>query len=183
MTIQSNNIDIKAPFIHISKLDVAKRQLEIAIRLFFKSEDVVAMHTLAAAAHQILTDLSGMQGKTSFLKHETKKYIKPEKHSDWDKIIREAGNFFKHADRDPDNIFKFHYKPTEFFILDAIMMYYELVTDKPPYFQIYFTWFFASNPDVINEGEYKKSAIRIASTIDPKDKAKYLNLLPLIDPV
>jgi hypothetical protein len=37
----------------ISKLDAAKRQLEVAIRLYFYFGDPVAIHTLTAAAYNI----------------------------------------------------------------------------------------------------------------------------------
>jgi hypothetical protein len=40
--------------LHISKLDAAKRQLEVAIRLYFAWGDPVAIHTLAAAAINLL---------------------------------------------------------------------------------------------------------------------------------
>lgn len=42
----------------ISKLDAAKRQLETAIRLYFNSADPVSIHTLACAAHSIISDLN-----------------------------------------------------------------------------------------------------------------------------
>ena|SRR5436305_13488939 len=42
----------------ISKLDAARRQLETAILLYFNEADPVSIHTLAAASHEILRDLS-----------------------------------------------------------------------------------------------------------------------------
>ena len=44
--------------IKISKLDAAKRHLETAIRLYFNYGDPIAIHTLACAAHGILSDLN-----------------------------------------------------------------------------------------------------------------------------
>jgi hypothetical protein len=43
--------------IKISKLDAARRQLDTAIRLYFMEGDPVSVHTLAAAAFEILKDL------------------------------------------------------------------------------------------------------------------------------
>ena len=42
----------------LSKLDVARRQLETAIRLYFYDGDFVSTHTLAAAACKVLNDLT-----------------------------------------------------------------------------------------------------------------------------
>ena len=42
----------------LSKLDVARRQLETAIRLYFYDGDFVSTHTLAAAACKVLTTQS-----------------------------------------------------------------------------------------------------------------------------
>jgi hypothetical protein len=46
----------------ITKLDAARRQLRTAVTLFFQHGDEVAVHTLTAAAHQILIDLLKPQG-------------------------------------------------------------------------------------------------------------------------
>lgn len=43
--------------IQISKIGVAQRQLDAAIRLFFAGEDPLAVHTTAAAAFTVLRDL------------------------------------------------------------------------------------------------------------------------------
>jgi hypothetical protein len=51
----------KRPTLKVSKTDVAKRQIETAIRLWFFSGDPVSIHTLAAAAHQILHDLGNLE--------------------------------------------------------------------------------------------------------------------------
>ena len=68
--------DITAPNIEITKLESARRQIETAVQLFFNEDDIVSLHTLTAAAHQLLTDLSFKSGQTSNIKHEAKKYIK-----------------------------------------------------------------------------------------------------------
>lgn len=46
----------------VAKLDAAKRQLETAIRLYFASADPVSIHTLTAAAYQLLLDLNKKAG-------------------------------------------------------------------------------------------------------------------------
>lgn len=48
--------------IQISKLAAAQRQLDAAIRMFFQREDELAIHTVAAAAFQILRDIVKQRG-------------------------------------------------------------------------------------------------------------------------
>lgn len=47
--------------VHITKLAAVERQLGAAIRMFFAREDSLAVHTVAAAAYQLLTDLKAKQ--------------------------------------------------------------------------------------------------------------------------
>lgn len=49
--------------IFITKLVAAKRQLRAAIRLFFGREDELAVHTVAAAAYNLLRELKKTRGK------------------------------------------------------------------------------------------------------------------------
>ena len=46
----------------ISKLEAAERQLRQAVRLFFQRGDDLAIHTLAAATYQIISDLCKQKG-------------------------------------------------------------------------------------------------------------------------
>ncbi len=48
--------------IHINKLSAAKRQLKAAIRMYFQSEDELAVHTVAAAAYGLLKDIKKSRG-------------------------------------------------------------------------------------------------------------------------
>jgi hypothetical protein len=55
---------VKAPkgTVQISKIAAAQRQLDAAIRMFFGREDDVAIHTVAAAAFQVLRDVIKKRG-------------------------------------------------------------------------------------------------------------------------
>lgn len=46
----------------VSKLDAAKRQLETVIRLYFAGRDPVSIHTLTAAAYNIVHDITANRG-------------------------------------------------------------------------------------------------------------------------
>jgi hypothetical protein len=46
------------PKLKLSKLDCARRQLELAIELYFMERDPVSIHTLAGAARQLIEDIN-----------------------------------------------------------------------------------------------------------------------------
>lgn len=48
--------------IHVTKLAAANRQLRAAVRLFFLEEDDLAIHTVAAAAYGLITDIKKNRG-------------------------------------------------------------------------------------------------------------------------
>src|SRR5271163_1574815 len=100
--------------INISKLDAAKRQLDSALTLYFRYGDPVSTYTLTAAAHQILMDLGKQDGVESIVKSHGVKAIKEEFQKEYLKKINEAENFFKHADRDPNELLDFNPETTDF---------------------------------------------------------------------
>ena len=94
--------------IEITKLEAARRQLEVAIHLVFSDDDMVAIHTLVGAAFRILRDLSEARHRSGSYSGwiRLRDYIiEPGELRTLNDILNEAPNFFKHADRDGDSIF------------------------------------------------------------------------------
>jgi hypothetical protein len=92
---------------YISKMDVAKRELEYSIRLFFLSGDPIIIHLISSSAQEILKDICAKESVKTYLdniyssiKKEYKKLISSK--------LKEAYNFFKHADVDAANGFRLH---------------------------------------------------------------------------
>ena len=85
----------------ISKQEAASRQLDVAIRLFFRRCNVLAVFTLANAASVILCDLVQTRNP-----NQDWNQIGAEANgmplSDWFKALRRTPNFLKHARNDPD---------------------------------------------------------------------------------
>lgn len=75
----------------ITKIDAARRQLDAAIGLWLKEDDLAAVHTLAYAATTVLRDL-GRHAKPPIELINIGPYA----------LDRDAANFLKHADTDPD---------------------------------------------------------------------------------
>src|SRR5690348_5342749 len=78
----------------ISKLEAAKRQLDAAIRMFFKNEDILAVHTVSRAAFRILFDLTSEGDAKKALETHIKKVGVTR--------FNEETNFLKHSDEDPE---------------------------------------------------------------------------------
>lgn len=105
--------------IRVSKLNAARRQLDCAIELWFADKDEVSVHTLAAAAHQIIHDIHQKKGGGELLFDSAK--IKDEHRSEFISILKNAMNFFKHADKYAEEILEFPPALSEAFMLFSIM--------------------------------------------------------------
>ena len=84
----------------ITKRQAAQRQIDAGIRMLFRNDDPVAIHTVAMAAFRILSDLVKQRG----LEHPIDSMIRPGKEKKFWRGINSSANFFKHADKDPDDI-------------------------------------------------------------------------------
>jgi hypothetical protein len=133
----------------ISKLDAARRQLRTAIRLFFEEGDSVSIHTLAAASHEILRSLVKSQGGSSALKDTD--FIELDHQKDYEKLLNEEQNFFKHAGRDLNEVLDFNSRTTEFWLLDCIMMIGRLTNGRHALreFWAFTIWFELSRPEYL----------------------------------
>ena len=128
----------------LSKLDAARRQLELAIPLYFADSDPVPIHTLVAAACGILHDINTKVGGKPMLIKDTMLEICKRVEPDLAKRIRNSvnapQNFLKHADKDPDGILQFDPQMTKFLLFDACITYQQLTGESPDSIRIYDLW-------------------------------------------
>ena len=110
--------------LRLSKLETARRQLDTAIALFFEDRDPVAIHTLAAAAHQVLHDLCLKSGLEPTLRNP--KSLDEETRKKYFLGLTTPENYFKHADRDSDKSLLFVTETTQFMMFDATSLYFNL---------------------------------------------------------
>ncbi|HEV2691816.1 MAG TPA: hypothetical protein VG347_02870 [Verrucomicrobiae bacterium] len=160
----------------LSKLDVAKRQLESAITLYFNGGDPVSTHTLAAASLQILQDLSKQRGDdTAFHNYEL---IKPEHRAEVRAAFRKAQNFFKHADDDAEETLDFNPEATAFYLLEAAETYMRLTAEKTAILRLFSLWFRAIWPEVFIFTEEEEQRISmVSSKFGITDKSKFFMML------
>jgi hypothetical protein len=131
----------------ITKLDAARRQLHTAIRLFLENGDPISVHTLSRASHEILRTLLIAKGGGSFLKDS--EYIKPEHRELLSKYLNHPSNFFKHADRDPDDVLTFYHMLCPIWLMDCCMMYQKLTGKFSRECAVFVMWFTVQYPDLL----------------------------------
>ena len=85
----------------LTNLDVARRQLAVAIRLFFDDRDAISVHTLATNSWEIVDLLCKNREVDSFSKH-ARENLPDGKSLKRDFINQPYRNFFKHADENPE---------------------------------------------------------------------------------
>lgn len=164
----------------VSKLDAAQRQLREAIILFFENRDLVAIHTLAAASLQILSDVGKACGATSLLKDT--RYIREDKKKLWFASLAEAQNFFKHADRDPSATLDFKPNTTPFYILDSVLLEAKLRKSLSPASNCFLLWFYLAYPDVLTDEPYQVfSRATLESGVQAEDFELFKNLIARIE--
>src|SRR5262245_51955519 len=91
----------------ITKLEAARRQLETALHLYFQESDPVSIHSLAAASHEVLTNISRKtESGTQMIFDLVSEWTKEEYRKEVRRKLHDAQNFFKHADQDHDQVLK-----------------------------------------------------------------------------
>jgi len=165
-----------ARFQRLTKIAAARRQLVTAIRLFFGEEDAICIHTLSAAAHGILTDLSRKKGGRSFLHDGITVFVRPEDVEKCQRQIREPQNFLKHADRDPDGTLQFSSSLVAVWLFDCLKMYRELTGTMFQEGNLFSIWFVLLHPEFLLSGKYPPELKKLAQSFEPT-KEFFLELL------
>jgi hypothetical protein len=134
--------------VKIEKLEVAKRNLAAAIRLFFERGDAVAVHTLASAAQGVIRDIA----RARELEHTSVLHDNPmvsaDERKDWVNAINAPRNFFKHADKDADGLLEFNEKSNEQVLLDAALVLTQLEDEPLREASVFLAWCTTAHPEL-----------------------------------
>ncbi|MDE2230201.1 MAG: hypothetical protein KGL11_14330 [Alphaproteobacteria bacterium] len=134
--------------IAITKIEAARRQLRTALELWFADGDPVSIHTLAYAAYEVVHFVAKSKDPNTELIFDWPG-IKDEARGQWRKIIAGDANFFKHANRDPDDSIEFGPAHSKIFIMFSLM---GLRSMKLPLTQIeeaFSSWLLFNHPEVL----------------------------------
>ncbi len=135
----------------ITKPQAASRLLDSAIHLFFSNGDAVAIHTLAASAANLFSDLAERSevhaSWRTHLREESglsRKALTDILHLEW--------NFFKHAERNPTGTLSFNELLSEDFMFMAVLDCGELLPTTLP-MQVFQIWYIAAHPERFADNE------------------------------
>lgn len=165
----------------LTKIDVARRQLVTAIRLLFDDRDPVSVFSLAANAQEILSTLCERRGVLS-LRASIAAPTGMKSDQLQTQLINPARNFFKHADRDPDSVWRdFTDSDCDHILLIPSIDFVMLERKSPIEAQVFVTWYAALYPEKIpqntdwsNAAAKHFSGIRDAQRSDQKRAASTL---------
>lgn len=105
----------------VTKLEAARRQLNTAISLWFHGGDTVSVYTLSHAAYEIIHNLSRTKRTRDLLFDSV--VVKDEYRKQFNSMLRNPANFFKHAKREKadDETLEFYPSISEMFITYALL--------------------------------------------------------------
>lgn len=146
MNHRDSNQPVELTKIPVTKLDAARRQLETAITLWFHESDPVSVHTLTAAAYQLLYDINKQGGGSPMMPDSP--HIRPERLDEWRQVLRRSQNFFKHADRDAMDTYFFAPRATETMMLEACERYQMQAHEDRPVIGLFILWLGLHEPRV-----------------------------------
>ena len=160
----------------VTKLDAARRQLETSLRLYFTDGDVVSIHTLAAAAGQILEDLNKKHGGPEmFLRDTFVARFRPEHQRQIRNTLAAPENFLKHADRDPSETLTLRPGHTELLLMEATYAYQNLTQELPPLFGAFRAWFFlVPGASLVMPAEFERMRAWSRDAFDLRSRGAFL---------
>ena len=149
----------------LTKLDVAHRQLAVAIRLFFDDQDPVSVYTLAANAWEIVDKLCRIRDVDS-LSEQTRGNLSNGQSLRRDLINQPYRNFFKHADKDPEGAIKgFSDEKNDHLLMLAVEDLLRLEQTKLFECQFFQTWYLAVYEEKIANEALKSVLPRIRQAL------------------
>jgi hypothetical protein len=140
----------------LMKVEAAERQLRQGIRLFFGCGDEVSIHTLTCAAREVLGALATLRGIDGPVDAAIMARVRSDKVKEVSRLLREAQNFVKHADRDPEKALTFYPEATVYLLLDACILHSLLTGYHLPETHGFIFWFNTWKPDLLLEGPFKE---------------------------
>lgn len=146
-----NALHGNTPSEKVTKLEAARRQLATAIELWFNDGDTVSIYTLSHAAYEVIHNFT-KKSRSRDLLFDTL-IIKDEYRKQFNSMLREPANFFKHhRHNNPENPeIEFHPELCQIFFFFSIfgleLAGYER-TDEESVFSI---WYMIHTPDALTD--------------------------------
>lgn len=164
--------------LNVSKIEAARRQTDSAIRMLFMNEDPAAIHTIAAAADQILMDIAETKGNIEAHVRFFKDRIRPGMEKEFWYYMNRASNFLKHADRDPDSILSdFDEEVNDWTLFMGCYYYRDLGHTLTPEMNALAYWMMLLHPTILKDDYPMKAAVTsVSSSIAKMSRAEKLEV-------
>eukprot|EP01034_Spumella_vulgaris_P012367 gene12367-15747_t len=134
----------------LTKVDVARRQLAIAIELFFAGRDSVSIYSLATNSWEIIDVLCRNAGIESF-SVQARENVPDGKDLKRHYINSPYRNFFKHAETDSDETLPpLPDSQVEGVLFLAVEDYIRLNGKSPVQLQVFQLWYLAKHPEKLD---------------------------------
>lgn len=159
----------------VAKIEVAESHLKWAIKLFFMRSDPAVIETLVGAASGVLRGIAKSRGVEAFI-HDSD-WIKPEYKGQWISTLHNAQNFFKHANKDADEVLEYETVMLQYLLLEACYLYRHLASDHHLGYRqsqevlLYEIWFGFAHPNLVQEKQESRALFEPLNLpeIDPND--------------
>jgi len=149
----------------INKLDAAREQLEAASELYFREMGIASIHTLAAAAFEVVEALAERRETSTLIQENLLNYLTEEMKQEVLQAMRTPQNFFKHADRDPEAELELEPKFTEMLMIFAVTTYWRLTGQLPPICDAFANWVLLQQPEWLKNVPAAEGLLRKAKEL------------------
>jgi hypothetical protein len=135
--------------IRLTRHQVARKELDVAITLLLTGGEPVAINLLAWAAVDVLRGLCEARGEVSFLAL-FEDHIRPEYHREWRRTLKDHHNFLKHSSKDPERVVEdFRPEAATYPLVVASQDYEKLFETMTFPMHVFRAWFMARNPKIM----------------------------------
>lgn len=131
----------------VTRAQLARFELEAAIRNLFIDEDLIAAHLLTWSALEVISDVGKARGRVTLRTKMASKFS-PEVRQRWRRAEHDHYNFMKHADRDPDRTIRLAPDMTFFALHVSCRDFQTVFDDLSPVMAIYIAWYLRQNPEM-----------------------------------
>jgi len=147
----------------LTRHQVARVELDAAIRNLFIDEDLVAAHLLTWSGLEVISDVGKARGRQT-LRVAMTSQMSDEVRKRWRRAEHDHYNFMKHADRDPDRTIRLAPGMTAFALHVACRDFQTVFNDLSPVMALYVAWYLRQNPEM-GEGFNSEYLQAVAETV------------------
>ena len=179
--------DARPGDLKLTKQDVARRELQAAVRLYASGGDRVAVHVLVSAAAEILTAVGKSKGFVTSRQRFLDR-VEPGYQELVASALVESFNFMKHGRKDAEDVLTYNPDESEMSLFFACSDYFQIYKASTPELNLCMAYMTEKHPQFIKAGEEDpfgamRAAARDVVHFDHFDHAAIVSVLAEIERV